>query len=138
MDERLENSKHVEQLAQKLHRGELSLDHFLSELVRPKTVDLDEVQLDLDRQRRCGYPEVVFGEGKPLPILEKLLERMIGEGIDVLATRISPEVAAVLVPRFAARDITHSVAYCAFPTIGPMRVVNTSRRCGRRHHGRHV
>jgi pyridinium-3,5-biscarboxylic acid mononucleotide synthase len=101
MDERLENAKHVEQLAQKLHRGELSLDRFLSELVRPKTVDLDEVQLDLDRQRRCGYPEVVFGEGKPLPILEKLLERMMGEGIDVLATRISPEVAAVLESRFA-------------------------------------
>ena len=100
MDEHRKNSIHVEQLAQRLHRGELSLDQFLSELARPKTVDLDEVQLDLDRQRRCGYPEVIFGEGKPLPILEKLLERMIAEGIDVLATRISADVAAVLVPHF--------------------------------------
>jgi len=100
MDEHRKNSIHVEQLAQRLHRGELSLDQFLSELARPKTVDLDEVQLDLDRQRRCGYPEVVFGEGKPLQILEKLLERMIAEGIDVLATRISADVAAVLMPRF--------------------------------------
>jgi pyridinium-3,5-biscarboxylic acid mononucleotide synthase len=94
------SSNHVEQLARQLHNGELSLDQFLSELARPKTLDLDEVQLDLDRQRRCGYPEVVFGEGKPLSILEKLLERMIAEGIDVLATRIKPDVADVLVPRF--------------------------------------
>ena len=139
MDERLENSKHVEQLAQKLHRGELSLDRFLSELVRPKTVDLDEVQLDLDRQRRCGYPEVVFGEGKPLPILERLLERMVGEGIDVLATRISPEVAAAACAPLCRCAVQPAGPHAANsqPTDRCTRS-DTSRRYGRRHYGRHV
>jgi len=30
----------------------------------PTTAELGEVTLDLDRRRRCGFPEVIFGEGK--------------------------------------------------------------------------
>src|SRR6266581_856657 len=93
-------TKRVEQLAKGLSRGEVSLDQFLRELARPKTADLGEIQLDLDRRRRCGYPEVVFGEGKSLATLEKVIQRMIDEGIDVLATRIAPEVATALIHRF--------------------------------------
>ncbi|HEY2149082.1 MAG TPA: nickel pincer cofactor biosynthesis protein LarB [Pirellulales bacterium] len=83
-------------LAQQLAHGEVSLEVFLRELARPKTADLTEVQLDLDRQRRCGYAEVIFGEGKPVATLEKLIQRMLDEGIEVLATRVSPDAAAAL------------------------------------------
>ncbi|HEY2760955.1 MAG TPA: nickel pincer cofactor biosynthesis protein LarB, partial [Pirellulales bacterium] len=50
--------------------------------------------------RRCGYPEAIFGEGKSLPTLERLIQRMIDEQIDVLATRIAPDVASALIQRF--------------------------------------
>jgi hypothetical protein len=90
----------VQGLAERLVRGELSLDNFLRELAHPKTADLGDVQLDLDRRRRCGYPEAIFGEGKSLATLERLIERMINEKIDVLATRISPELAAALAKKF--------------------------------------
>lgn len=93
-------SKRVEQLAQRLSQGDVSLDQFLRELARPKTADLGEVQLDLDRRRRCGYPEVIFGEGKSLATLEKLIRRMLDEGIDVLATRITGDTAATLAKTF--------------------------------------
>jgi len=94
------DSKHVQQLAERLRNGELSLDIFLRSLVQPKTADLGDVQLDLDRRRRCGYPEAIFGEGKSLATLEKLIQRMIKENIDVLATRIAPDVATALIQRF--------------------------------------
>ena len=94
------SSENLSRLAEQLARGELSLDVFLRELARPKTADLTEVQLDLDRQRRCGYPEVIFGEGKSIATLEKLIQRMLDEGIDVLATRVSPEAAAALATKF--------------------------------------
>src|SRR5262249_14536757 len=68
----------------------------------PKTADLGDVQLDLDRRRRCGYPEAIFGEGKTLATLEKLIQRMVDEQIDVLATRISPGFAAELIKKFPA------------------------------------
>jgi pyridinium-3,5-biscarboxylic acid mononucleotide synthase len=92
--------QHIQRLAEALLRGELSLDHFLRDLVRPKTADLGDVQLDLDRRRRCGYPEAIFGEGKSLTTLEKLIERMSNEQIDVLATRIAPDIAAALIKKF--------------------------------------
>ena len=64
-----------------------------------RTADLVEAQLDLDRRRRCGYPEVVYAAGKTVETLQKIFERQMEEG-DVLATRMSPEQAAVLTPRF--------------------------------------
>jgi hypothetical protein len=94
------DSQHVQRLAEQLLRGELSLDVFLRSLVQPKTADLGEVQLDLDRLRRCGYPEVIFGEGKSLAAIEKTIQLMLDEHIDVLATRIAPDVAAALIQRF--------------------------------------
>ncbi len=96
------NSNRIQNLAERLHRGELTLEKFLAELAQPKTADLDEVQLDLDRARRCGYPEVVYGEGKTLAALEKSLGRLIDEGIEAFATRITPEVATALKTKFPA------------------------------------
>ena len=67
------NAKQLEQLARRLLDGGLELDEFLVEAVRPVTADLAEARIDLDRQRRCGYPEVVFAEGKSAATLEKIL-----------------------------------------------------------------
>lgn len=94
----------VKLLAERLAVGSLSLDEFLREMSRPKTADLDEVQLDLDRARRCGYPEVVFGEGKPLATLEKTLRRMVADRVNVLVTRIAPESATELLRQFEAAE----------------------------------
>ena len=60
------------------------------------TADLGDVQLDLDRSRRCGYPEVVFGEGKSAETLQKVIERLTAEGHEALVTRIDPQVASQL------------------------------------------
>ncbi len=83
-------------LAEQLAQGTISLDQFLKELARPKTADLGDVQLDLDRQRRCGFPEVVFGEGKSLATLEKIFRRQLADGLNMLATRIPADVASEL------------------------------------------
>jgi NCAIR mutase (PurE)-related protein len=80
--------------------GGLELDEFLAQAARPSTADLAEAQIDLDRRRRCGYPEVVYAEGKTVPTLEKIFERLIAEGQDVLATRVSETQAAALLPKF--------------------------------------
>ena len=92
--------RHVRQLAERLIRGDLALESFVDELARPATADLEEAQIDLDRRRRCGYPEVVFGHGKTVATLEKILQALVADGVDVLATRISAEQAAGLAGRF--------------------------------------
>jgi pyridinium-3,5-biscarboxylic acid mononucleotide synthase len=96
------NPRQLEQLAKRLLDGSLSVDAFVGEASHPATADLAEAQIDLDRKRRCGYPEVVFGQGKSVATLEKIFRRQLAENVDVLATRISPEQAAALEPTFSA------------------------------------
>jgi NCAIR mutase (PurE)-related protein len=90
----------ITRLAEQLAGGQISVDHFLQELARPKTADLGDVQLDLDRSRRCGYPEVVFGQGKSVETIERVFRRLLADGYGALATRISPEQSAELSQRF--------------------------------------
>ncbi len=96
------NSLRLEQLAKELLAGQIALDDFVAQAAGPATADLAEAQIDLDRRRRCGYPEVVFGQGKTVATLAKIFARQIAEGIDVLATRISPEQAGELSLQFPA------------------------------------
>jgi pyridinium-3,5-biscarboxylic acid mononucleotide synthase len=94
------NTRQLEQLARQLLDGTLVLEEFVLEASRPATADLAEAQIDLDRKRRCGYPEVVFGQGKTVSTLEKIFKRLMAEGVDALATRISAEQAVELAPLF--------------------------------------
>ena len=90
----------LQQLAKQLASGELTEQRFVESLAHAPSADLGEANLDLDRHRRCGFPEVVYGEGKPLAAIEKIFDRLLAEGIPVLATRIAPEVAQRLAARF--------------------------------------
>ena len=71
-------------------------------MTAPEIADVGEAQVDLDRARRCGFPEVVFARGKTTDAMEKIFSAQIDHGVDVLATRMSPEQAAELKPKFPA------------------------------------
>ncbi|MEN6449382.1 MAG: nickel pincer cofactor biosynthesis protein LarB [Thermoguttaceae bacterium] len=92
----------LEQLAARLLAGELTIDAFLHEANRPVTADVGEAQVDLDRSRRCGFPEVVFAEGKTVAAMERIFSALLDDGADVLATRVSAEQAAGLATTFPA------------------------------------
>jgi NCAIR mutase (PurE)-related protein len=96
------NPLHIEQLARQLASGQITLDDFLGQMKSPAIADVGEAQVDLDRRRRCGFPEVVFAEGKTVPALEKIFEALLAHGADVLATRMSAEKAEALRPKFPA------------------------------------
>ncbi len=64
------------------------------------TADLGEAQIDLDRHRRCGFPEVVFAEGKTVAAMEKIFQAQLDHGSEVLATRMTPAQAAELAAKF--------------------------------------
>jgi NCAIR mutase (PurE)-related protein len=56
--------------------------------------------IDLDRHRRCGYPEVVFGPGKSIEQLRQIVTTLVEHGEPVLATRIDESQAAGLLDAF--------------------------------------
>lgn len=56
--------------------------------------------LDLDRQRRCGFPEVVYGQGKPPELIRKIIDQQQQAEQPSLVTRIDPATAAHLETAF--------------------------------------
>jgi hypothetical protein len=89
-------------LAAQLLAGDLSLDEFVGRAGQSMVADVGDAKVDLDRPRRCGFPEVIFAQGKTVAALEKLFATLLDHGADVLATRMSPEQAAELLPQFPA------------------------------------
>jgi hypothetical protein len=92
--------RELEQLATRLLAGELSIGEFVDRAASAKTADLGHAQVDLDRHRRCGFPEVIFAQGKSVAVLEQIFQVLVQHGSDVLATRMSAEQFAQLQDKF--------------------------------------
>jgi len=58
------------------------------------------VTLDLDRSRRCGFPEVVYGAGKSVSTLIDIFRQLLADDLAVLATRITADKASELMQSF--------------------------------------
>lgn len=69
--------------------------------VAKATARLESASVDLDRHRRCGFPEVVFAQGKSADQLRDILASLVAAGEDALATRVDADQAAVLANCFA-------------------------------------
>jgi pyridinium-3,5-biscarboxylic acid mononucleotide synthase len=67
---------------------------------RAATAQPAAVTVDLDRRRRCGFPEVVYGPGKTIEQLCQIVATLIEHGEPVLATRIDAQQAAGLLAAF--------------------------------------
>ncbi|HUT09737.1 MAG TPA: nickel pincer cofactor biosynthesis protein LarB [Thermoguttaceae bacterium] len=94
------NAQHLEKLASRLLSGDLSLDGFVAQMTNHGIADVGEAQVDLDRHRRCGFPEVVFAQGKTVEAMAKIFRALIAHGANVLATRMTAEQAAELQVEF--------------------------------------
>lgn len=63
---------------------------------RAAVADLGHSRLDLDRERRCGHPEVVFGEGKTAAELVDVVRALMQHHGRALVTRVGDEAATQL------------------------------------------
>jgi pyridinium-3,5-biscarboxylic acid mononucleotide synthase len=66
----------------------------------PHTYATADAHVDLDRGRRCGFPEVIYSEGKTVEAVVAIMEALSAHGEHALATRVSPEQAEALRRRF--------------------------------------
>src|SRR5688500_174645 len=92
--------RELESLTRRLLAGEASLAGFLDAVCRPATAELPDTTLDLDRERRCGFPEVVFGENKSAETLVAIANRLTAEHVRVFITRVAADKAEVLLREF--------------------------------------
>ncbi len=87
------NEQRIRDLLAQVQSGNLGVEAAARQLATPAVADLGFAQVDLDRHRRCGYPEVIFCEGKTAIWVEGVVRRLIQEEQDCLATRVSSEQA---------------------------------------------
>ena len=90
----------IKEIARQLLAANLSESEFLTECLKLSSTSLTSANLDSDRQRRCGFPEVIYGEGKSVTVLIEIIQQLLDQGWPVLATRISAEKASNLLPQF--------------------------------------
>jgi NCAIR mutase (PurE)-related protein len=79
-----------------VRQGRLSLDQAMESLRHLPYENLGYARLDHHRPLRQGLPEVIFCEGKQPDQVALILHRMQERGAPVLATRVSPALAAYL------------------------------------------
>jgi pyridinium-3,5-biscarboxylic acid mononucleotide synthase len=65
--------------------------------------------VDLQRQARCGFPEVVFGSGKPPELVVEILRQQRKAGQECLVTRVSAAQKEAVLSEFPSA-IWNSVA----------------------------
>lgn len=89
-------------LLESVRRGETSADEALLQLrwKAPFETMEDFATVDLHRRLRCGFPEVIYGQGKTPEQIVAILKRLDHHGDGGLVTRASPEAAALLCAEF--------------------------------------
>lgn len=87
-------------LLDQVKTGQVAIDAAVEQLTAPPVADLGYAQVDLHRRDRCGFPEVIFCEGKQLDWVAGVVRKLNEAGQDCLATRLSAEQAEGLARLF--------------------------------------
>ncbi len=96
----LDQAKLLELLTE-VRNGQLAPSEALSRIRWSPFENLEGVaNVDHHRRLRCGYPEVVFGQGKTAEQILAILEVQMKHGDASLVTRVQPEVGQVLANHF--------------------------------------
>jgi NCAIR mutase (PurE)-related protein len=91
---------HLRQLLEEVRSGQLDVDAALARIGEPHVADLGFAHVDLHRRQRCGFPEVIFCEGKTWDWVEAVVRKLVEAGQDCLATRVTQEQATHLAQQF--------------------------------------
>ncbi|RZT21439.1 nickel pincer cofactor biosynthesis protein LarB [Fictibacillus sp. BK138] len=82
-----------------------------------KFEDLGFSKVDFDREKRTGYPEVIYGEGKTALQIQQIMTKLIEKHGKVLVTRVDEEKGSSLIEAFplAQYDCTSRILQYGVP-----------------------
>jgi NCAIR mutase (PurE)-related protein len=90
----------LRQVLEQVRAGHLSVEAALEQFHSVPLADLGYAHVDLHRRERCGFPEVIFCEGKTSAWVEGVVRKLAEVGQDCLATRVNQEQAEHLARQF--------------------------------------
>ncbi|MFN4261139.1 MAG: nickel pincer cofactor biosynthesis protein LarB [Gemmataceae bacterium] len=90
----------IRKLLEQVQTGQLSVEAAVQKLDPPTVAELGYAHVDLHRKQRCGFPEVIFCEGKTCEWVGGVVRQLVAAGQDCLATRVNAEQAEYLSQHF--------------------------------------
>ncbi len=69
----------IEEILEEFNEGKLDVESAKCKLMESFYERSDEFFLDLQREERLGFPEVIYGQGKSFQVLQKIVKRVITE-----------------------------------------------------------
>ncbi|MEO8271467.1 MAG: nickel pincer cofactor biosynthesis protein LarB [Aureliella sp.] len=92
----------LEQWLAKACEGELSWSELAERLLRLEYAAGSAHRPDIDRSRRCGFGEVIYGSGKSAEDIDSIARRLLEAGqAEVLVTRVDHDIAKQLQLKFS-------------------------------------
>ena len=88
-------------LTGRLAAREISADEFLR-LAAKELGQSEYATVDLARAQRCGFPEVIFGEGKSAEVIAQIAARLLASDQRVLVTRVDAAKATLVAAEISA------------------------------------
>lgn len=82
----------LKSLFELVSQGKLTSDEAFAMINNQGFDELGYAKIDTHRQQRTGYPEVIFCAGKTVEQVSGIIERMMGHGTNILATRACKEM----------------------------------------------
>jgi len=110
----------LRKLLEEVQSGAVDVDQSLERLRRLPFEDLGFAKLDHHRALRCGFPEVIFCQGKPPETVVEIFDRHAASGANVLATRAERAAYESIRERHPAaqyNDLARCVTLRATPLI---------------------
>lgn len=83
-------------ILKKLESKELSLDDAQNQVKDFFFSDLGEIKVDNHRNFRCGFPEVIYCEGKSAAQIQKAASQILDQGSNLLATKATMDDYSVI------------------------------------------
>lgn len=120
----------IRQLCEAFLAGGIPSQSFLQLCLRLASERGPAAQVDLHRETRCGFPEVIFGEGKSAESLQHIVMQLEARGQCVLATRLTATQQEMLTAEFpggivnrVARTFRLMIARAADRSVGKVAVI---------------
>lgn len=90
------NKENILKLLNEVARHETKPDEALDKLRHMPFEEMDFAKLDGHRHLRNGFSEVIYCQGKTVEQVVSIAKKMTEKGMNVLGTRVTPEMAAAL------------------------------------------
>lgn len=138
------DSKQIRDALTQLAAGKASVEDVLSDILgnsppAPALFEtaqskIDGATVDLGREQRCGFGEVIYGQGKEPALIARIAQTQLKAGQNVLVTRIEPDAATEVMSLFqntqhnsVARTLRISQESVApFQSLSPQRAAQTT------------